>query len=271
MEKLFVPTKNGAIFCRKIGTGPLLFLLHPSPRSGALLESLAQMLALEFTVIIPDMPGYGKSDVLPFEILSMSDYIPTYQELFGYFSNDAISLYGTATGAQLAIAYGLQNPQQIRQLYLDNCAHFTETECDAILSQYFIEMSPTEDGSHLTKLWQHIKDSCLYFPWYEQNEAHRINDALPPVSVLQSMFNDYMAAGSQYSAAYKAAFKHERAAHIQKLMPPTVIFKWKGSPILQYIEQLCNFELPPNIKIVTTEKEMAQRYSTMVNTMIHHK
>lgn len=271
MEKLFVSTTNGTIFCRKIGIGPLLFLLHPSPRSGALMEPLMHLLQDHYTVIAPDMPGYGLSNAIQLQINSMYDYVPTMHEFFQHFGESQYSIYGTATGAQLAIAYSLKHKENVTQLYIDNAAHFEDAACETILSKYFINITPSANGSHLNLLWQHVQQSCLYFPWYENNEAHCINTELPTSNVLQAMFNDFLAAGPNYKKGYIAAFKHERAKYVQQLTIPTVLFKWLGSPILKHIETLCSFQLPSNIEIIDTEKNINERYQTMLSHFIKKK
>ena len=47
---------------RVAGSGPPLFLLHPSPLSSAFMEPLMRRLAGRVTAIAPDTPGFGDSD-----------------------------------------------------------------------------------------------------------------------------------------------------------------------------------------------------------------
>ncbi len=270
MEHKFMNVGGIRIFYRQTGRGPLLVLLHPSPRSSALMEPLARLLSDDFTVVCPDTPGYGQSQPLLQEPASLYDYVPVLHDFISSFTDQPVLLYGTATGAQLSIAYALTNPACIRHLYLDNAAHFTDIQAAAIAARYFPDLSPQTDGSHLTILWKMVCDSCLYFPWYENDEHHRISHTLPSAEVLQQIMNDYLAAGTGYAAAYKAAFAHERAAKVQQLQCPTTVFKWLGSPLLRYIEALLAHEMPPHITAVETPVAMAERYGLMKKTLLTH-
>jgi pimeloyl-ACP methyl ester carboxylesterase len=268
MDKKFITLSSTTLFYRQQGHGPLLLLLHPSPRNGKMMEPLMQLLSVHFTVVVPDLPGYGFSTPLPQPVTSMYDYAGALHEWLQGLTKDPIFIYGTATGAQAGIAYALTHPQQVRHLFLDNCAHFSEVDCEEILQRYFIDISPQPNGSHLSLLWQHVCDSCLYFPWYEKNEAHRIADVLPPLTVIQNIVTDYLLAGPNYADAYKTAFKHERAAYVQQLKAPATIFKWLGSPLLPHMNDLLEHTLPDNIRVVETAKEMEGRYRRMVEEMV---
>ena len=54
-------TDAGRIFARTGGSGPPLLLLHGFPETGAMWHGLAPRLAERFTVVIPDLRGYGWS------------------------------------------------------------------------------------------------------------------------------------------------------------------------------------------------------------------
>jgi pimeloyl-ACP methyl ester carboxylesterase len=248
---------------RRAGKGPLLVLLHPSPRSSKLMEPLMQLLATTFTVVAPDTPGYGASTALPQRATDLADYLPWLHAFITSFTDEPVILYGTATGAQLAIAYALSYPGALRHLYVDNTAHVEEKEREEIIQQYFPDFSPQADGSHLPKIWQHVCASCLFFPWYHQREENRIAPALPPAALLQDIVTDYVLAGAHYADAYRAAFLHERAEKLQQLTIPTTIFRWLGSPLLKYIDALLAHELPPNISRVETPADMRARFAQM--------
>lgn len=62
---------------------------------------------------------------------------------------------------------------------------------------------------------------------------------------------------------------HERAEKVQQLSVPTVIFKWKASVLLKYIDMLLAFELSENVKIVETEKDISERCKKMVEVICH--
>jgi pimeloyl-ACP methyl ester carboxylesterase len=264
MEYKFAEINTVNIFYRQKGKGPFLFLLHPSPRSSKMMVPLIDILCTHFTVIAPDTPGYGYSAALPQKVNALQDYLPYINGLIQFIApNQPVCIYGTATGAQLAIAYGLSFSQHVKTLFLDNYAHFEEAERKDILQNYFPNFSPQPDGTHLNTIWNYVCDNCLYFPWYNQVEANRIATELPPVAILQEIVRDYIMAGTNYADAYKAAFMQEKKEILLQLTCTTVLFKWLGSPVLKYINRITNENLPANMQLIETPKEITERYSTM--------
>lgn len=269
IEKNYIRINTAQLCYRKLGNGPFVFLLHPSPRNGAMMEPIMHLLSSRFTVIAPDTPGYGESEQPAQQLESMEDYTYFIEVLRNHFDAEKIYLYGSASGAQLAIAYSLQYPNYIAQLFLDNAAHFEDGLRDEILRNYFIDINLKSDNSHIEKLYNHVKASCLFFPWYDQREENRIANELPPDNVIDIIVRDYLLAGPNYANAYRAAFLHERASKVQSLTVPTIIFRWTGSPILKYIDALLQHPLPSNIQVVETTSNMNDRFESMMKAMIY--
>src|SRR5215475_6123301 len=53
------------IFLRRCGKGPAVLLLHGFPQTHLMWRSVAPLLAQRFTVICPDLRGYGRSGCPP--------------------------------------------------------------------------------------------------------------------------------------------------------------------------------------------------------------
>ncbi|MBM3158146.1 MAG: alpha/beta hydrolase [Bacteroidetes bacterium] len=268
IQKNHINFKNGQLFFRSCGTGPLLMLLHSSPQHSERLEGLISLLSEHFQVVAPDTPGYGYSEPLNPAAEQISDYCPFVEAIREHLKSTTFYLYGTATGSQIAIAYALAHPQRVEHLFLDNAAHFEEDMRKQILQHYFISLQPKKDGSELIRLREMVEKSFLFFPWFSTDEKHRFSDKLPPVEIIEKMMQDYILAGPDYARAYRAAFQHERAEHVQKLTMPAIVFRWLGSPLLPYIDQLIQHPLPEQVRVVTTPAEPKARYQEMQQTIV---
>lgn len=271
MKKAYGDSKEIQIHYRYAGKGAPIVLLHPSPRSSKTLEPLGDSLATDFQIIAPDLPNYGESDTLPFQVQTLYDYVPYLKAFFEGLGLQKFSLYGSATGAQLAIAYALTHPQDIQHLYLDNVAHFTEEQYQSIVPQYFPEFSPQIDGTHLVRLWQHLKDSFLFFPWFDYQHGKRLHTGIPPAEIVNQMCIDYLKAGKNWDSAYRAAFLHERAEKVKALTVPTTLFRWKASILLEYIDQLIAQGLPAHIHVLDTPESILVRYEAMKSAMMKNQ
>jgi pimeloyl-ACP methyl ester carboxylesterase len=267
MEQKFILVKGIKIHYRSMGKGEPIVLLHASPRSGKMLENFGKMLSEHFKVIIPDLPGYGFSEAIPERVETLYDVVPYLKAFFTKLNFKNPIIYGTATGAQLGIAYAITYPLEVKKLFLDNPAHFSEEEYQQISEKYFVDLTPKQDGSHLQNLWNHVRESMMYFPWYDHSPENQFSYTEPSPLIIADTVKEYLVAGVRFDELYKAAFLHEKVEKIQHLKIPTVIFKWKTSILLKYIDRLLSFQLPDNIKVVETEKDILERYKKMVEVI----
>lgn len=267
MNKQFITVNNQLIHYRISGKGAVILLLHPSPNSSKMMIPLMNQLSQHYTVIAMDIPGCGLSRPLAIDFKSIIDYADFIKLFVDALSIKKLSIYGTATGAQIAIRFGLSYPTYLDHLYLDNTAHFTDKLRSKILKSYFPDLSPQYDASHLTKIWTFVHDLFVFFPWSWSKPAYRLNVPHPPKEVLNIIATDFLQAGKNYDRAYRAAFYHEKAEHIQKLKVPTIIFNWKGSILGAYIDALLKHKMPDNVSTIETPADRLQRGATMIQAI----
>ncbi len=264
MQKDFIKIGDQIVHYRSAGNGLPLLLLHPSPNSSKLLLPLIQALSEHFLVVAPDIPGYGLSQPLVSDFQDIKDYAFFFSQFLEELGFNRIAIYGTATGAQIAIRFGLEFPQKTAHLFLDNAAHFTDEQSTKILETYFPNLQAQYDGSHLPKIWTFVNDLFLFFPWSWSKNENRIHAPHPPDAVLQMVAMDFLQAGGNYDRAYRAAFIHEKVKHVQALTVPTTYFQWKGSILKPYMDSLLEHPLPENINVFTTPADRIARQQIMV-------
>lgn len=267
MEKQYLRIEDQVVHVSFTGEGPPLVLLHASPSSGKMFYSLQEKLKTNFLTIAPDIPGCGLSQPLVTPFQEIIDYVRFFKKLFDKLGLDKIAIYGTATGAQIAIRYALEYPEQISHLFLDNAADFSASESKEILKTYFPDLSPQYDGSHLMKLWTFVRDMFVFFPWSWAKKENRLLIPFPPAVVLQMVASDFLQAGKEYSRAYRAAFKHEKAEFVQSLEVATTLFEWQGSIVLPFVKKLVAHDFPENIVVQTTSADRNKRLEEMVDYM----
>ncbi len=267
MSISYKEVNNQRIAFRSMGQGAPIILLHASPLSSQSMTFLMERLATNYLVIAPDTPGYGDSDIpehRPDSIAYYSDAINAFCEAMdiGHYA-----IYGTATGAQIAIRCALSYPDRVSHLFLDNCAHFTDGERAKILESYFPDFSVKEDGSHLAQTWQTIDGLFRYFPWCFKSPEYKLNMPTPPLPVYDNMMYHYLKSGARYDWAYKVAFEHEDKKHIESLDTPTTIFRWESSILKKYTDRIFEGNTKDNIKSLVITKE-ENRYDSMARHII---
>lgn len=246
------------------GSGFPLILLHPSPLSSLWMEPVMQVLPDGVAAIAPDTPGYGASDPLARPTEDLSGYVGWLRNFIDALGHERVGIYGSATGAQIAIEFARAWPETTQFLVLDNSAHFTAEERESMLVRYFPDLSPRQDGSHLQAAWEMVSALWQWFPWYEQDEAHRIGaaGAVPP-EALQSMLLEQLRAGSDYARAYKAAMNNEDADRLLEVAVPVRVIRWQGSILRQYADRYDEFAWPANIRMAHCGPAMEQRLAAI--------
>lgn len=99
------------------GNGPPLFLLHGFPQSWYMWRKVIPALSERFTVVAPDLRGYGDSDkpAAGFDKRTMAQDIIELARSLGY---NRFSLAGHDRGARVAYRCTLDHPQAISRLAL---------------------------------------------------------------------------------------------------------------------------------------------------------
>jgi len=139
-----VPVPAGGIRLRVGGAGPPLMLLHGNPQTHAMWHLVAPALARRFTVICPDLRGYGFSlkppatdDHSPYAKREMAKDMMAVMDHFGH---DRFLLAGHDRGGRLAHRIALDNPDRIQKLaildIIPTLEHFERTDMAFALGYY---------------------------------------------------------------------------------------------------------------------------------------
>lgn len=220
--RIAVTETGRAVGYRRFGTGPAVALLHASPRSAAASLPLARRLADRFTVFAFDNPGFGWSDPLHLDRPDAHDYGHALIEAFDALGLERVPVYGSHTGAAIAVAAALDHPDRVGAVALDGYAVFTPRQQVELLASYLAPIRPEWDGTHLTFLWSRVKDQFSFFPWYLRGQVTRLPRSLLPPAAMQGVIADFLAAGDAYRPGYAAAFRFSGLAALQRLAVPGV-------------------------------------------------
>ena len=139
-----INTKRGVIRYRKAGQGPVLLMLHGNPQTHAMWHKVAPELVNQYTVICPDIPGYGKSfkpiisnNHSTYSKINMALDIINFMELLGF---DKFQIVAHDRGARIAHRIALDFPEKvIKMILLDiipTIEHFERTNMEFAMGYY---------------------------------------------------------------------------------------------------------------------------------------
>jgi len=119
-EQHFIDTSDATIFARKGGAGPPLLLIHGYPQCNVMWHKIAAQLATHFTLVIPDLRGYGMSSCPPADPLNfvyskraMANDLVEVMESFGY---EDFRVVGHDRGGRVAYRMALDYSDKINRL-----------------------------------------------------------------------------------------------------------------------------------------------------------
>jgi haloacetate dehalogenase len=216
-----VAVKDGPIRLRRGGSGPPLLLLHGNPQTHVMWHAVAPELAKRFTVVCPDLRGYGGSlkppatpDHAPYAKTAMARDMVEAMEILGH----RRFLVGSHDrGARVAHRLALDFPDRVEKLALldivPTIEHFERTDMSFALGYYhwfwFAQPHPFPE----------VLINAAPDAWFH---AHTSREPKPPGFFHPEALADYLAAArnpeairgmcEDYRAAASIDLQHDRAS-----------------------------------------------------------
>ena len=219
-----VAVAGGTIRLRHGGSGPPLLLLHGNPQTHMMWHRVAPQLARRFTVICPDLRGYGGSFKPP-ATPNHGPYAKTEMAadmvaVMRHFGHERFLVAGHDRGARVAHRLALDHPERVIKLavldILPTIEHFERTDMAFALSYYhwfwFAQPHPFPEVliNAAPEVWFHThttrgpKSTDLFHP---EALADYLAAARNP-EMIRGMCEDYRAAASidlEHDRASRAA------------------------------------------------------------------
>ena len=169
----FVRISEGQIHYRRAGSADQrpLVMLHASPASSRSLLPLAAALPGRH-LILPDTPGNGLSCAPAVASPNLATYAAMLDQAMDALGHRAIDLYGTHTGAHIAIEWAIAHPDRIGTLVLDGVALFSPELRAEFLAHYAPPQAIDASGRQFPWAWNMMRDQMIFWPHYKQDAAH---------------------------------------------------------------------------------------------------
>ncbi|MDO9279909.1 MAG: alpha/beta fold hydrolase [Polaromonas sp.] len=220
ITKHFVTVGSRRLHYHRAGVGPVLVLLHASACSAKVMRSHIDELSESFTVIAPDTPGFGLSDLLPLEQVTTEDLADALADTLDALGIEQVSVYGRHTGAQIAVEFAARHPARCAMALTDGFPVYTIEERIKRLAGYLPAIVPEFDGSHLLWIWFRYREQHVFWPWNAQDLAHRADTDVPDLDFLHRGVIELLEAGDGYRIGYATAYRHRGLDVVADLTVP---------------------------------------------------
>ncbi|MCP9951180.1 alpha/beta hydrolase [Actinomadura madurae] len=225
IRREFVETSVGQVHVRVAGDpdAPPLIALHSAPGSAGLLEPLMRGLAADFHVLAPDYPGNGESDKPWRDEPGIDRFADVIAEVADRRAAGPVHLWGTHTGALIALELCLRRPDLVRRAVLEAPPLLPPDFTADILEHYLPPLRADRFGSHLVRAWGMRRDMFLFWPWYRDRAAADRPLRVPRARELHDWTVGLLQSGPTYHLSYAAAFRYPTRERLPKLTVPALI------------------------------------------------
>jgi pimeloyl-ACP methyl ester carboxylesterase len=120
-----------------------------------------------------------------------------------------VRLYGHNGGAAVAVELARRLGNRVLGLVLDAPCFLGDEERRSLPSRYAPDVLPVWEGSHWLRAWHHLRDSELWWPWFERthNAARSSEPRIAPED-LTLRVREAMKQPASYAPAWRAALSY---------------------------------------------------------------
>jgi pimeloyl-ACP methyl ester carboxylesterase len=241
MIRTVAVTRDGVrIHYRRLGQGPGLVLLHGYPQTGHMWRKVMPALAERFTVVAPDLRGYGDSD-RPGRGYDKRTMAADVVDLVRTLDLTPVVLVGHDRGARVAHRLALDHPSLLTRLVLldiaptwDVFATIDQASARRVWHWFFHQVPDLPEA--LTAGREEV-----YLRWAYRTWAHN------PAAIEEEAVQEYLrcfrqpgamrAAFDDYRAGATVDLEHDAADRDRKVAVPTLVL-WGGNRPAQSADML---------------------------------
>ena len=122
MDRLFA---NGTVNAAQMGNGPPLFLFHSLLSDRASFDAIVPDLSRSHRIIVPELPGFGKSSVVNGGLAEVADRMA--EAVTDAAEDGDVTVLGNGYGGFVALQMAIRHPEIASRLILADCgAAFSE-------------------------------------------------------------------------------------------------------------------------------------------------
>ena len=234
MKRGYANTREGQVHYTEAGTGPSLFMLHPSPQSARVYWRLMPCLATQFRVVTPDTLGFGYSDPIPNGI-TMPRLAGSVSEIMDALQIESAHIFGFHTGNKIAAALASDMPERTERLILCGQTHSLIADQESriaafgpITDRYFDAENAekeTESDAGAHEQWAMEMFADISRLWFDKRAAEEFGYTENLRHYLSGRIIDLLQAKPSATAIYDANFNFDFEAVLRRVSAPTLIIE----------------------------------------------
>ena len=126
MELIWFEFRGQPACYRRSGSGPLVLLVHGFAEDGDIWKAQRAFLEKDFRLLVPDLPGSGRSPLNP-GMEAISDFADFLLALLDNEKADSCTLIGHSMGGYIGLAFAGKYPARLQAIGLFHSTAFADT------------------------------------------------------------------------------------------------------------------------------------------------
>ncbi len=175
LSRNYVSTSRGAVHFRCAAMGkdsvPTIFLPDLPGGIDLHLEEIKALVG-EGPVLAIDPWGNGLSILPGEEQASLEIWVDQLEEIIDQFGLGKINIYAHGTSAAIAVEFSQRYPQRVTHVTFRSPPAFEMEDRVSFAAAYAPDISPEWTGGNFLKLWHHMRDQELWWPWNQRTTAN---------------------------------------------------------------------------------------------------
>ncbi len=166
-------TATGALHVLMLGEEdkPALMLLHDLAAEAASLTEVAEALADDYCVLVPDLPGQGETGALREAGLTPADQLTPLLAVLDQLGIENLCWAGLGASSFLVMEAAAHHPDRCKSALMVDPWLFTPEQCEDLAAGLDPGLAPTLYGEHLSRAWYWVRDGELFWPWFRAEAA----------------------------------------------------------------------------------------------------
>jgi pimeloyl-ACP methyl ester carboxylesterase len=236
----FVHASGRNVHYLRMGQGSPVVLVHSSPTHARYVVPQMEYLAPNFTCFAFDTPGFGCSDALdlnPMQVDDLADALAANMRAVGL---PPCPIFGTHSGAAIALALGVRHPELVTALILDGVPIFNADELETYFDGYFNRLIADPLGGHFSSIWTRFRDQRIWFPWCRRSPDYLLPSSVAPAEEIQFWVTSFLYGGRTYEPAYRAVsfYSGKAIETVARLTLPAVFTALETDMLYPHLERL---------------------------------
>lgn len=202
---------------------PVLVIPH-APGSSALYDALVLEIGRTRPALAFDLPGHGESDPLEGNPQSVARWTETAAKVLDALGIEAAYAYGHNSGAAVAVELARRLVGRVKGIALDAPVFLDDADRARLAGRYAPPVEPAWDGAHWLRAWHHVRDSELWWPWFERTRhaARKVEPRIDPAA-LTLRVREAMKQPASYVPAWEAGIGYAWSERVADLDAPVLL------------------------------------------------